>query len=137
MSLFQVVAWLREHLSAPWLSLEPDGSCAVHFPSLSIAIVPYEARGGFNLRSQLGNVANADFTVHLEELLQANLFSDGLGAHVFGLDTGGNIFLTRPFALDRLSQENFLPAFDQFLGWARQWQQRLPASQPVEAAHGG
>ncbi|HSW17860.1 MAG TPA: type III secretion system chaperone [Ramlibacter sp.] len=121
----EIIRQLATHLRLPALAPETDGTCAIQFDAIAVALVPHPERGGFAARAQIGNIARPDYAQSMEALLGANLFDRDIGNSVLGMDAGGDVYLTQHFKYGPLTMEGFLAALRRFVNRAEQWQQRL------------
>jgi hypothetical protein len=116
---------LALELGLPDLRPQADDTCTLTVGTVAVALLPYPERGGFALRSCLGNVATAGLADAAEQLLAANLFSDGPVSSVLSIDPSGDVYLGQHLREASLGPAAFGIIFQRFIRRATSWRQRL------------
>jgi hypothetical protein len=133
MRFHEFMSRLGVELRLPGLSPDAQGACAVRLDGMTLSFYgdPDEA---FTLMCRLGSVDAGDLAAQ-EALLAGNLFSDGAGGSVLGIDAQWQVYLSQRFQPADLGFPRFLSSVERFADLAACWQQHLAARTLPQFTH--
>lgn len=132
--LASLLKGLGRHIGLPDLALSDDNICRIVLDGhLVIDIEHQPATDNVQVFSVVG--PHPGDNVHLlHRLLAGNLFGQGTGGAVLGLDEQrGEILLCQPFDLSVTTPERFISILDTFAGFVQAWTEEILDAEEEDA----